>query len=148
MEYPISWIQKWNTPVIRIRVLFSFLQHWVNFSKNIPLSHGQSNSTWTSFHLLCLNPKYSSYYRYSTYTCLPQESQLPDYKKPQGRAYASFTLEASLPGTKPGMPQASIQLSEFVEYQSVFKTDSIESNEWKCPVDFSDVSSLIDNRSK
>lgn len=50
-------------------------------------------------------------------------------KSPQGRAYVSFTLESSLPGSKPGMQQASIQLNEFVEFQYVFKTDSIESSE-------------------
>lgn len=58
---------------------------------------------------------------------MPRQSHLQDYKKPQGRAYA-FILEPSFPGTESGMQQASIQLGEFVEFQSVSKTDSIESD--------------------
>lgn len=144
MEHLINWIEKWNTLVIRIRVLA--LLHWANFSENISLPHRQSNSVWTSFHLLCLNLKCSSYYRYSAYIYLPWQSHLQDYKKPQGRAYASFILESSLPGTPPGMQQASIQLSEFVEFQSVFKTDSTESNKWKCPLDLSDFLWLLGDK--
>lgn len=50
-------------------------------------------------------------------------------KIPQHRAYVPFILDLLLPGSKPAMQQASMQLSEFVEFQSVFKTDSIESSE-------------------